>query len=104
MDENQQHTAAGYEPVRARFEALVAERPGWSGSLCAYVRGEPVVDLWGGPAYDGTNLQAVYSCTKGIGAACCALLIRRGQLDPDALVTRYWPEFGQAGKENVPVR
>jgi Beta-lactamase len=28
----------------------------------------------------------------------------RGELDLDAPVTRYWPEFGQAGKEGMPVR
>jgi CubicO group peptidase (beta-lactamase class C family) len=29
---------------------------------------------------------------------------QRGQLDLDAPVTRYWPEFGQAGKQTLPVR
>jgi CubicO group peptidase (beta-lactamase class C family) len=32
------------------------------------------------------------------------MLVDRGQLDLDAPVTQYWPEFGQAGKESMPVR
>ena len=28
----------------------------------------------------------------------------RGELDPDAPVARYWPEFAQAGKGDIPVR
>jgi len=37
-------------------------------------------------------------------AICALMLIDRGKLDVDAPVTRYWPEFGQAGKEKIPVR
>ncbi len=32
------------------------------------------------------------------------ILIDRGELDPDAAVARYWPEFAQAGKDEMPVR
>ena len=71
----------GFEHIAEQFIAVAASRDGWSGAMAAYVGGEPVLDLWAGPAYDGTQLQAVYSRTKGIGAACCALLIQRGLVD-----------------------
>jgi len=32
------------------------------------------------------------------------MLVDRGLLDLDAPVAKYWPEFAQAGKENLPVR
>ncbi len=32
------------------------------------------------------------------------MLAQRGELDLDAPVTRYWPEFGNAGKEEIRVR
>ena len=32
------------------------------------------------------------------------LLVQRGELDLDAPVVKYWPEFGAAGKEQIPVR
>jgi CubicO group peptidase (beta-lactamase class C family) len=35
---------------------------------------------------------------------CIHMLIDRGLLDLDAPVVKYWPEFAQAGKENLPVR
>jgi CubicO group peptidase (beta-lactamase class C family) len=31
------------------------------------------------------------------------MLTERGVIDPDALVTAYWPEFGAAGKDQVTV-
>jgi len=36
-------------------------------------------------------------------ALCAHMLVDRGQLDLDALVARYWPEFAQAGKARIPV-
>ncbi len=50
------------------------------------------------------TLQLVFSTTKGATAACANLLAQRGQLDIDAPVATYWPEFAQAGKESIPVR
>jgi CubicO group peptidase (beta-lactamase class C family) len=32
------------------------------------------------------------------------ILVDRGELDPDAPVARYWPEFAAAGKADIPVR
>jgi CubicO group peptidase (beta-lactamase class C family) len=44
------------------------------------------------------------SSTKGLTSLCAHLLEDRGALDLDALVTRYWPEFGCLGKEHTTVR
>jgi CubicO group peptidase (beta-lactamase class C family) len=46
----------------------------------------------------------VYSCTKGVTATCANLLIERGELDPDATVATYWPEFAANGKDAITVR
>jgi CubicO group peptidase (beta-lactamase class C family) len=48
-------------------------------------------------------LMMVASCSKGITATVLAMLMERGVIDPDALVSAYWPEFGVAGKELVTV-
>jgi CubicO group peptidase (beta-lactamase class C family) len=45
----------------------------------------------------------MFSSTKGVAACCLAVLNGRGQLQYDAKVTTYWPEFGQNGKENITV-
>jgi len=46
----------------------------------------------------------VFSCSKAATALCAHVLIDRGQLDPDAPVTTYWPEFGAQGKAHTTVR
>jgi CubicO group peptidase (beta-lactamase class C family) len=48
--------------------------------------------------------QVVRSATKGIAAAVPLLLHQRGQIDLDAPVGTYWPQFKAAGKERTLVR
>jgi len=97
-------TAPGFEPVREEFGRLLAADETFAGQFCAYAGGRVVADLWGGEGVGPDDLQGVFSSTKGAAAVCVALLVQRGVLDLDAPVARYWPEFGQAGKEAVTVR
>jgi CubicO group peptidase (beta-lactamase class C family) len=46
----------------------------------------------------------VYSCTKGATALCAHILVDRGDLDLEAPVGKYWPEFACSGKERATVR
>jgi CubicO group peptidase (beta-lactamase class C family) len=100
----------GFEGVRDAFTNNFEEHGEVGATYAFYVDGTQVVDLWGGERtdtgapYEGDTLQVVFSSTKGAAAACAHLLAQRGQLDLDAPVVRYWPEFGQAGKEHIPVR
>lgn len=88
------------------------ERRGDVGSACTVlVSGRVVCDLWGGYADLGTrrpwdrNTTAVmFSCSKGVLAICAYLLVQEELLNLDEPVARYWPEFGQAGKEAITVR
>ncbi|MCE9522891.1 MAG: beta-lactamase family protein [Alphaproteobacteria bacterium] len=82
------------------------EARGEVGASCAInIEGKPVVDLWGGrkaPAGDPwtkDTISIVFSSTKGGMALCAHILADRGQLDLDAPVAKYWPEFAQNGKE-----
>jgi CubicO group peptidase (beta-lactamase class C family) len=102
--------AEGFEPVREAF-ARNFETLGERGAAVAVYRdGHKVVDLWGGtkdvdgdePWEQGTA-QVVRSATKGVAAAVLLLLAQRGQLDLDAPVGEYWPEFKAAGKERTRV-
>ncbi|GAA0960222.1 serine hydrolase domain-containing protein [Virgisporangium aurantiacum] len=97
--------------VRDEFERNFAERGEVGASVCVTVDGETVVDLWGGTAdpttgrvWDRDTLGHVWSATKGATALCAHILAARGQLDLDAPVVTYWPEFGKNGKESVLVR
>ena len=101
----------GFEGVRTAFAANFAAGHEVGAALCVHVGGRKVVDLCGGSfdaagtrAYGPDALQLVFSSTKGATAACANLLAQRGQLDLDAPVAHYWPEFAQVGKEALPVR
>ena len=54
--------------------------------------------------YTDDTLQLVFSTTKGATALCANLLAQRGELDVDAPVATYWPEFARGGKGDIPVR
>lgn len=97
--------------VAEEFERNFQERGEVGASVCITLDGEPAVDLWGGQARLATQtpwgqdtIALVWSATKGATALCAHMLASRGELDLDAPVARYWPEFGQAGKEHVTVR
>lgn len=100
-----------FEGVRKAF-AENLEKRGELGAACSIVLdGKPVVDIWGGHTdksktkpWQRDTLVNVYSTTKGLTATCAHRLIDQGKLDPDEPVSKYWPEFAQAGKKDLPVR
>ena len=80
-------------------------------SVAVMIDGEPVVDIWGGwtdesktAPWQRDTLVNVWSTTKTMTALCALILADRGDLDFDATVATYWPEFAAAGKESVQVR
>jgi CubicO group peptidase (beta-lactamase class C family) len=97
--------------VRQEFERNLRERGEVGASVCVTLHGETVVDLWGGVAraemqtpWTAETVSIVFSSTKGATALCAHMLASRGQLDLDAPVAAYWPEFAQAGKAQIPVK
>ena len=109
LDTDKSFVAPGFEPVRETFTNGVGRLGQGGGSFAAYVGGELVVDLWGGQAasgqpWDQNTLTVIMSSTKGMATLCAQILYDRGQLDVEAPVTQYWPEFGQAGKSGITVR
>ncbi len=74
-------------------------------------KGKYVLDLWAGHAdaaktkpWEEGTIVCVYSTTKIMTAMCALMLVDRGELDIEAPVANYWPEFAAAGKENLPVK
>ena len=91
--------------------AALLEEGDVGGSVAVFVGGGPVVDVWGGYAdaertapWERDTITNVFSTTKTMTALCALILADRGDLDVDAPVARYWPEFAAAGKEKVLVR
>ena len=100
-----------FAAVRDAFAANFEADREVGSSFAATLNGELVVDLWGGYAdaaktrqWQEDTIVNVFSTTKAMTALAAHVLVERGQLDVDAPVARYWPEFAQAGKERVTVR
>jgi len=101
--------APGFEAVAEEFARNFTVRGDVGAAFAATHRGQPVVDVWGGSSAPGVpwradTLQVIYSGTKGLMAACVLKLIERGQLELNAPMARYWPEFAAADKGRVLVR
>ncbi|GAA3099559.1 serine hydrolase domain-containing protein [Streptomyces rectiviolaceus] len=103
--------AEGFEPVRDAFVRNFTALGEQGAAVVVYRDGRPVVDLWGGTkdvdgggAWERGTAQVVRSATKGVAASVLLLLHQRGELDLDAPVGSYWPEFKAEGKERTLVR
>jgi CubicO group peptidase (beta-lactamase class C family) len=100
-----------FAAVRDEFERNFHERGEVGAAVCVTLGGDTVVDLWCGFAdrqltrpWQADTLTLVWSCTKGAVALCAHVLVSRGQLDLDAPVAHYWPEFAQHGKDKITTR
>jgi CubicO group peptidase (beta-lactamase class C family) len=103
--------APGFQPVVAAFEEGFRGRPDMGAALAIRHHGDVVVDVYGGVADARTarpwaddTVSVIFSCTKGLMSILAAQLVESGDLDYDAPVAQYWPEFAQAGKSGVLVR
>ena len=103
--------SARFDPLRELFAAKLASGEDLGASLAVNSDGEMVVDLWGGWADEartvpwGENtITNVFSTTKAMTSLAALVLVDRGELDLDATVASYWPEFAARGKEGIKVR
>jgi len=101
---------ARFERVKEVFEFNLANDLEVGAAVAVTIDGKPIIDLWGGHAdkartrsWQRDTMVNVFSTTKGVTAVLAHRLVEQGQLDLDAPVVRYWPEFAQAGKEEIPV-
>jgi CubicO group peptidase (beta-lactamase class C family) len=103
--------APAFAPVADAFARGFEDRDEVGGAAAVHLNGELVVDLWAGLAdplegrpWETDTIAHAYSVSKPFVAACALVLADRGQLDLDARVADYWPEYAQAGKERTLVR
>jgi len=105
--------APAFEAAREAFAANFARDGDYQeigASLAAFHRGRSVVDLWGGfsdrartKPWTRDTLINVWSSTKGVMAVAVAMLVERGLIRYEDRVASVWPEFAQAGKEQVTI-
>ena len=77
-------------------------------AVSVWQNGKPIVDLCGGfrdarreNPWTSDTLVLVWSATKGIGSACVLHSLQEHKIDLDRRVAEFWPEFAQAGKEEI---
>jgi CubicO group peptidase (beta-lactamase class C family) len=97
--------------VRDAFAANLTGGADVGASVAVYLDGEPVVDLWGGyfdmsytRPWERDTIVHTFSTTKTMTAMCGLILADRGEIDLDAPVARYWPDFAAEGKGGIAVR
>ena len=96
--------------VREAFEQRLDDDE-LGASIAVDLDGETVVDLWGGyrdeartTPWTEDTIVNVWSTTKTILSLAALMLVDQGELDVDAPVGDYWPEFSAKGKKDVLVR
>jgi CubicO group peptidase (beta-lactamase class C family) len=103
--------SAPFDPLRELFAEKLESGEDLGASVAVNIDGEMVVDLWGGWADEArtvpwteNTITNVFSTTKTMTALAALVLVDRGELDLDAAVAKYWPEFAATGKEGIKVR
>lgn len=104
------HCDKKFEQVYEVFEENILTKRDVGASFAVTIEGEMVVDLWGGhldvertQPWKEDTIVNVYSTTKTMAFLCALVLADRGQLDLEACVSDYWPEFAVCGKREVKV-
>ncbi len=103
-------TQTGFAPVADAFTANFFDGGELGAQFCVYQNGTLLADLKGGWAdrqkqtcVTNSTLFSVYSSGKAAAALAIAYLVDQDKVGYDQLVTSFWPEFGQHGKENITV-
>ena len=102
---------ARFDAVRDALQRNLDSGEDVGASIAVDVDGEIAVDLWGGfrdeagtVPWTRDTITNVWSTTKTVTSLAALMLVERGQLDVDAPVAAYWPEFAANGKQDVLVR
>jgi CubicO group peptidase (beta-lactamase class C family) len=103
--------SAQFDPLRELFATKLESGEDLGASLAVIIDGEMVADFWGGWADEArttpwaeNTITCVFSTTKTMTSLAALVLVDRRELDLDANVAKYWPEFAANGKAAIKVR
>ena len=96
--------------IQALIDKQVSDKRQIGVQVCAYLNGEKFVDVWAGQmgqndprAVQVDSLFFSWSTTKGVAATALHILADKGLIKYGAPVVRYWPRFGNHGKDKITV-
>jgi len=100
-----------FESVRDALARNLDSGEELGASIVLDLDGDILIDMWGGfrdqdrtVPWTQDTITNVWSTTKTVTSLAALMLVDRGELDVDAPVARYWPQFAAAGKQDVLVR
>ncbi|MEY2440181.1 MAG: hypothetical protein QOI34_1566 [Verrucomicrobiota bacterium] len=100
------------DEIRQRIEPLFQENfnqlDELGAALSVWHNGEPLVDLYAGfrdarreQPWTIDTIVLIWSATKGLGSACLLHVLQEKKIKLDQRVAEFWPEFAQAGKQDI---
>lgn len=100
-----------FESVRQLFAEQQSDPQARGAALCVTVGEDTVLDLWHGvtdkdnsQVWEQDTLVNVFSCTKPLGAVALLQQVQAGRIGLDDALADIWPEFAEAGKQQVTLR
>jgi CubicO group peptidase (beta-lactamase class C family) len=100
-----------FKGVRDALRSNFRDHDELGAAVAIAVEGRLVVDIWAGwedgartRRWHRDTLVDVFSVGKAMAALCILILVERGQIELEAPVSRYWPEFAAADKSEVTLR
>jgi CubicO group peptidase (beta-lactamase class C family) len=111
MSQVQGTTTDKFSGLVEHLEKSIASGADVGASIAVFHNEELVADIWGGyrdeemtTPWTRDTLVNVWSTTKTMTFLVALMLYDRGELDFNATVATYWPEFAANGKEDIEVR
>ncbi|KAK2779482.1 hypothetical protein FQN53_001378 [Emmonsiellopsis sp. PD_33] len=105
------HCTPPFQKVQSLFQQFISSSEETGASLTVNIDGETVLDLWGGyfdaartKPWTEDTLVPLASTTKMISSLAVLMLVDSGAISVHDKVSKYWPEFGTNGKEDVEIR
>jgi CubicO group peptidase (beta-lactamase class C family) len=97
-----------FKPVFDAFRQNFSERGEIGACVCVEIEGKAVVDIWAGhvdaaksrPWRENTLVNA-WSVGKAVAALTLLHLLEARRISVSEKISAYWPEFSQAGKEDI---
>jgi CubicO group peptidase (beta-lactamase class C family) len=104
----QLETSALLQRLKPFFQENFEKYGELGAAVSVWQNDKPIIDLHGGfrdvhreIPWTSDTLVLVWSATKGIGSACVLHALEERKIKLGRRVAEFWPEFAQAGKENI---